>query len=163
MTEWRMIPSVPHYLASDDGQVRWEKGAPRKPYLDKKTGYFYVGFVIGGKRYTRTVHVLVAETFLGPRPPGAQVRHLDGNGGNNRPSNLAYGTAKENAADRERHGTTARGNRSGTAIIDDATVDFIRLLYAAKKAHQYQLAALFRISQAQVNNIVLGKQRRRAA
>jgi hypothetical protein len=33
-----------------------------------------------------------------------QCRHLDGNPSNNRPDNLRWGTAKENAADMIRHG-----------------------------------------------------------
>ena len=54
-------------------------------------------------------HRLLLLTFVGPPPfPGAQVRHLDGNPMNNALDNLAWGTAKENAADRDRHGTTNR-------------------------------------------------------
>lgn len=162
MAEWRDIPSAPRYLVSDEGQVRFcDSTKPRKTFC--QNGYHYVGFFIEKKRHTRTVHSLVADAFLGPRPLGSQVRHLDGNRGNNRLSNLAYGTAKENADDRESHGKTARGQRGGNASIDDASVDFIRLIYATGKASQYQLAALFKISQAQVNNIVLMKQRTRAA
>lgn len=33
----------------------------------------------------------------------AETRHLDGDKVNNKPENLAWGTAKENALDRERH------------------------------------------------------------
>jgi hypothetical protein len=44
--------------------------------------------------------------FEGDRPEldgTCQIRHLDGNEMNNRLSNLKYGTAKENAADRKLH------------------------------------------------------------
>lgn len=57
-------------------------------------------------RYKRVrLHHLVALHFLGPRPPGMQVRHLDGNPGNAALSNLAYGTNSENQMDSVRHGT----------------------------------------------------------
>jgi hypothetical protein len=50
------------------------------------------------------VHVAVALAFHGPPPsPDLLVRHLDGNPEHNWPSNLAWGTREENAADRERH------------------------------------------------------------
>lgn len=85
------------------------------------TGGNYLGVSLCSRRagidkVTRHVHELVALAFLGP-PPSAEheVRHLDGDRTNNRPSNLVYGTAKENAADREAHGRTARGNRNGNS------------------------------------------------
>lgn len=52
----------------------------------------------------RTVHSVVAEAFIGPRPTGHHVRHLDGDQTNNLPGNLAYGTPRENNLDVVRHG-----------------------------------------------------------
>ena len=42
------------------------------------------------------VHSLVAGAFLGPRPIGADVMHLDDNPQNNMLENLQYGSRKEN-------------------------------------------------------------------
>jgi hypothetical protein len=56
--------------------------------------------------YPRTiaVHDLVMTTFVGPRPPEMdEVRHLDGNEGNNHLSNLCWGTREQNAADKRSH------------------------------------------------------------
>jgi hypothetical protein len=50
------------------------------------------------------VHKLVAEAFLGVCPVGLEVRHLDGDSGNPRLGNLAYGTHSENTLDQVRHG-----------------------------------------------------------
>jgi hypothetical protein len=50
------------------------------------------------------VHVIVALTFHGPRPPKAHARHLNGNHFDNRPANLAWGTSRENEHDKRRQG-----------------------------------------------------------
>lgn len=50
------------------------------------------------------VHVLVLAAFVGPRPAGQVVRHLNGIPNDNRLKNLTYGTRSENAKDALRHG-----------------------------------------------------------
>jgi hypothetical protein len=70
-------------------------------------GYERVGLsaTTGSRRKHLLVHALVLSAFVGPRPPGLEIRHLDGNPRHNDLSNLAYGTTSENARDRVRHGT----------------------------------------------------------
>lgn len=81
-------------------------------------GYPSVRLTVDGKRTRLAVHRLVARQFLPPRPSSAhEVRHLDGDKTNNHVSNLAWGTPKENADDRTRHGRTSRGRRHAEAII----------------------------------------------
>lgn len=58
------------------------------------------------------IHVLVAEAFIGPKPPGEEVRHLDGTRTNNVWTNLAWGTRSENMRDKERHGTSWQLNKT---------------------------------------------------
>lgn len=68
-------------------------------------GYRYAYMSGGsGRRISRTVHSLVAAAFIGPRPEGLQIRHLDGHPLNNDVANLRYGTASENQMDRVKHG-----------------------------------------------------------
>lgn len=50
------------------------------------------------------VHALVLLAFVGPRPDGLEIRHLDDNPEHNHLSNLAYGTRSENRHDRVRNG-----------------------------------------------------------
>lgn len=71
----------------------------------KQGGYLAVHMRLkdNGRPSLMSVHRLVAEAFLGPSPfPEAVVRHLDGERTNNRPQNLAWGTQRDNAADRWR-------------------------------------------------------------
>jgi len=63
-------------------------------------------------RKTIRVHNLVAAAFIGPRPRGHQVRHLDGNSSKCWSFNLAYGTAKDNMDDAIRLGRQPYQRRS---------------------------------------------------
>jgi len=158
---WAVIPSQPRYSISDNGLVRFDHtGNIRTPQL-ANTGYAYVTFQSGpnNKAVFWPVHRMVMEAFVGPRPERMQVCHADGNRLNNRLSNLRYGTAKENAADRDWHGMTRRGVTNGNAkITDQSEIDQIRRDYANGTLNQYELARRHGVSQAQINNIVLLKQ-----
>jgi hypothetical protein len=106
------IPSFPGYEADEEGNIwsvetNWRGIGPRvlSSYADDH-GYLRVRLTIAtGKRVKKFIHALVCEAFHGPRPAGFEVRHLDGNRKNNKPSNLAWGTRSENAKDRVLHGT----------------------------------------------------------
>lgn len=52
-----------------------------------------------GRGKTHQVHALVAAAFLGPCPPGQEVRHKDDNRNNPVASNLEYGTRSDNIRD----------------------------------------------------------------
>lgn len=94
---------------SDQGRVRSlarprHPGRVLKPRLDSQ-GYALVTLSQDDQQRTRFVHRLVALAFLGPCPPGREVRHLDGDPANCRVGNLAYGTHRENELDKRTHGT----------------------------------------------------------
>jgi hypothetical protein len=104
---WRSVAEAPDYEVSDLGRVHSRRrGQPKmlRGWLDKK-GYRKV-FIYGpdGRRIERFVHALVAEAFHGPRPEGADTRHLDGDKANNAASNLRFGSRSENELDKVRHG-----------------------------------------------------------
>ena len=113
---------TPGYRVTADGRVfsatNWRGYGERElSQLPHKGGYLSVRMVVDGHRKRFLVHRLVAATFLPARPsPAHEVRHLDGNKLNNAASNLAWGTRKENADDRERHGRTSRGPLHSQAI-----------------------------------------------
>lgn len=59
-------------------------------------GYMQVTLKPGWGRFNKSVHRIVAWAFLGSRPEGYQVDHIDGDKTNNEVSNLRYVTPKEN-------------------------------------------------------------------
>jgi hypothetical protein len=92
-----MLPSIQawpvdgRYLVSSEGYVIGPSGR-RIGTRDSRTGYQLVGYrPRGGQRTTTTVHAMVCETFHGPRPPGQQARHINGNCEDCRAENLHWG------------------------------------------------------------------------
>lgn len=59
--------------------------------------YYSVKLCKNGVRKVWAVHALAALTYLGPRPKGMQINHIDGNKQNNNPTNLEYVTPSGNA------------------------------------------------------------------
>lgn len=109
---WRSVVGYEGtYEVSNRGRVRrvaTRTGRPEERLLKAalfSSGYPGVTLSRDGVRASKSVHRLVAAAFLGPAPEGSQVRHLNGDPTDNRLSNLRYGTALENAADKTAHGT----------------------------------------------------------
>lgn len=61
-----------------------------------KNGYKQVGLCSSGSAIH--IHTLVMMTYVGPRPDGMEIDHIDRNKANNRLENLRYVTRKENMA-----------------------------------------------------------------
>lgn len=121
--QWKTINEAPDYEVSNAGRVRrarpdWQgKYAGRILRAKNHRGYASVVLCTSSGHFTRKVHRLVCEAFNGPCPQDkAHCAHRNGDRSDNTPENLYWATALENAADRERHGRTARGERSGAAL-----------------------------------------------
>ncbi len=164
--EWREIPGVSSfYEVSDCGRVRRKAGVIRrsngrpqtirarvlKSSLDE---WGYPQVRVDGK--TRKVHVLVAYAFLGDRPAGSVVRHLDGNPANNSVGNLAYGTISENVLD----GYSYRGViRSGQKLSEGLAAEIKRRLESGERGRV--LAEEFGVSEQTICDIKHGRLYRR--
>jgi hypothetical protein len=102
----------------------------------------------------------VAEAFYGRCPPGHEVCHEDGDGHNNRLSNLRYGTKASNQADKRRHGTHQDGQRNHAAKLTDEQVSEIRILRTAKVKLK-EIAERFGVRESTVSRIANGVRRAR--
>jgi len=116
---WReVVGHEGRYDVSDQGRVRSHTRPSRPNYLmaisaHHLTGYLFVKlYSEAGQKPNVFVHQLVAEAFIGPRPAGEQVRHLDGNKLNNASTNLAYGSRSQNELDKLRHGTNPNARKT---------------------------------------------------
>jgi hypothetical protein len=98
-------------------------------------------------------HTLVAETFRGIKPKNKGVRHMDGNPENDHPSNLRWGTQKQNMDDAIRHGTTTAGEKNRHAKL--TAIDVIEIRKRRRSGETGKgLAAEFGVSQATICDIV---------
>lgn len=166
---WKPIPNAPGYEISSHGRVRswqvrgfaWKPGRTDKPHVLKtkpgRGGYLVVYLSIDGRIQTLPVHRLAAFAFLGePKSDKLEVRHLDGDPTNNRADNLAWGTRKENADDRTRHGRTARGERQPGAKLNARLVLEIYSLRNSGRSKS-QIGRQFNISRTLVSLIWTGR------
>jgi hypothetical protein len=126
---WLPVPGYPGYEVSDQGQVRsldrevrsrW--GTPKtlkgKLLSQVKVGgsgpggrYWACVLYRNGKGRQIVVHLLVLETFIGPRPQGLYGCHRDDNPDNNRLENLYWGTPTQNVQD------SVRSGRHNSAVV----------------------------------------------
>ena len=126
MTEmWRPVVGFEDcYEVSDQGRVRsldrmigaphgrrWHTGRILAPGA-KSRGHLFVNLSVDGKRCVRLVHLLVLQTFVGPRPDGMEGCHNNGDPSDNRLVNLRWDTKSENTKDRVRHGTHNTANKT---------------------------------------------------
>lgn len=154
---WRTIPGCDGYEASSEGQIRsvdrlvrgcsragreFQKRCKGKQlkYCFDSDGYGMVE--IHGKM--RKVHQLVALAFIGERPDGHQINHIDENKTNNIPENLEYLT-------QEGHN---RVHPTCVLTWDDVVEIRKRL---ATGTSQYALADLFGTTQPNISCIALNK------
>lgn len=98
--------------------------------------------------------MLVLEAFVGPRPPGLDGCHNDGNKLNNSLSNLRWATRKDNMADARTHGTDARGERHPAARITWAIARRIRQLKASSQLTYEQIAQTVGATKYQVGDVI---------
>lgn len=149
----KSVSGFPGYYITDNGDVvsticRGKSELILKPWSDKD-GYQLIRLSRLGKKYTKRVHHLVLEAFVGPKPDGMECRHLDGDPANNHFDNLVWGTVQENTLDKMSHGTITYGEKNGCSKLTEANVLAIR----ADTRKQTKIAESYGIGRAQVSRI----------
>lgn len=163
--EWRPVVGWEgSYSVSNLGRVRREARAipskngsiarlPQRLLSCPRNGWGYRGAILSanGRRKNLAVHRMVAAAFLGPRPTGADINHIDGDKANNLLVNLEYVSRKGNRDHAVRLGLlritgddhwlrrhperVARGTSAAAAKLTDEIVRVIRALGATGMAH----------------------------
>lgn len=120
-------------------------------------GYHRVSLYQDSKHTLRSVHILVAEAFIGPRPEGMEVRHGPKGKLDNTPANLSYGTPLENTWDKIRDGALAQGTRLPQAKLTEDAVRECRARHAADSVSIRLLADEFGVAVTTMWYAIRGK------
>lgn len=160
--EIRQHPEHPLYGCDAEGGAwsRAARGGDNAVWLPMKlrwrSGRPYIGAHTNGKVTNLYISRLVLECFVGPRPLGMHGCHNDGDPKNNRVENLRWDTPRGNQADRIRHGTSNRGEKNGSAKLQESDVVEIRHLRSigVKSA---EVAVMFGVSRATVSFAATGR------
>jgi hypothetical protein len=123
----------------------------------KQPGYLVHTLRRDGKNVRCYAHNLVAEAFIGERPIGHHVNHIDGNKHNNHASNLEYVTPARNIQHAYEIGLNKgnKGEQAGRAILTEEQVNEIRLLRG--KMTQAEIGKLYGVGRGAIANIMQGK------
>lgn len=137
--------------------VRYPEGRLLKPGIGSHGYPTVVLYSPSRKRgLTHTVHSLVLNAFVGPKPDNCEACHNDGNRANASLSNLRWGTRSENQRDKYLHNTSFHGERGPHAKLKNEDVACIRHLLKRKITHK-TIADLFGVSKTTITEISLGK------
>jgi hypothetical protein len=151
----RAIPGYPRYYASPSGHIySTVYGSPRRlSAFQTRQGYLQVNLSC----VRHYVHAVVCLTFHGQRPgDNFQVRHLNGCRTDNAASNLAWGTPKEDASDRIKHGRIPRGTKNRQSKLTLGQIPEIRRLISAGVPLR-RIALSFGVTWTAIQNIRVGK------
>ncbi len=160
ITVWGKLDPDDHYLCSIDGDVISTCGRTKPIKLcPNSTGYLVFGYCKDGIRTMMSVHSFVAKIFLGDRSSeGLIVTHGDKGKLDNSLENLSWGTHSDNnGLDKERDGTTAKGERNGSSKLTEEQVLQIPKL-RSQGLLQREIGDLFGVCQAQISRVLRGKQ-----
>lgn len=151
-----VIPGFPRYVIYSNSDVfNTKTGAWLKKTLDSK---YYVLTLFDDKNRKKRVHLHIAMllSFKGERPfPGAQGRHLNDIGTDNRLENLCWGTHKQNMEDRDANGITKKGESHHNSCI---TEDIAKQILSLRgKIRLYEIAKKFNVSKHVVYGIHSGR------
>lgn len=161
--EWRSVVGYEGlYEVSDLGRVRSLPRARTPGVILTPTinhaGYYRYTLFLNGRRKKHSAMALVLTAFVGPRPPGHDACHRNGDRSNNTLGNLRWGTKSSNQLDRLEHGTDCRGEKHYKSSLTDRQIRVLRGLRRIGVGPA-MLGRLFNITTAAAGNIAAGRTR----
>ena len=124
------VRSVDRLVQYSDGRKYTYKGKMIKLAENKnRGGYLYVRLSHNQRKVLKSLHRLVAETFIENSGNKPEVNHIDGDKGNNKVSNLEWVTSKENSEHAVKNGLIPSGQDSYQAAFSNNQVRDMRKQY----------------------------------
>ena len=136
-------------VVSSEKMTRFIKGRILKQSNDRY-GYLQAHIIIDGKHATKTVHRLIAQTFI-PNPDNLpQVNHKNCNRADNRVSNLEWCDSSYNMKYREKFGE-ALGSSVVAVNLSTLEVSYFH--------SQREASRVLRVNQGNVNSVIKGRRK----
>lgn len=163
---WKDIPDYEgFYQVSNWGHVkgldRIVRNYPIKGRLLalslKSNGYYRITLCKRGTEKYFYVHELVAKAFIGERPKGMEINHIDGVRTNNHLDNLEYVTPKQNGEHATKTGLTPKGERHYSAKLTAEKVLAIRAAYANGGITHKELGKQYQVTREAIREIIRRK------
>ena len=156
--EWRKIDGYDKYYCSDDGHVKNVLTGKLLHRFTGTSGYLNVKLSKCGKVKTRSIHRLVALTFIGNSNPDLQVNHINGIKTDNALGNLEFVTQRENTRHAIEIGLFDNsGQKNGMSKLTDEDIPKIRELLASGEYTQKEIAEMFGVKKNAISEIKLCK------
>ena len=172
---FKTIPSFTDYEISNFGRVKTKSRQIRyvhaktkkelfrqsecrflKEHFNGLTGYKFCQLYKNKKMYNKTIHSLVAETFLVKEILKDTVNHIDGNKHNNCVENLEWCTNEYNHEHATKNGLKAKGSGVSTSKLNENSVHAIKYFLKKGLTHQ-EISIAFNISRVTITLISQGK------
>lgn len=156
--EWKVFKQNDNYSVSNFGNVkRIDKNKLMTLCYDGR-GYLRVCLCKDGIVSHYTVHRMVALTFLGKRPKGYQVNHIDGIKRNNNILNLEYVIPKENYRHAAELGliNPPKGRKHHNAKLIEYDVKEIKEMLSINMTH-FEIAKEFNVTREAITSISRGR------
>ncbi len=154
--KWRDIKGYPGYMVSDHGEIVSFKG--KKPMILRPSitnGYKRLA-LRGPKSIGQfSVHSLVAQAFIGTRPSGQAINHIDFDPLNNKASNLEYCTHNENFWHTYNAGRHCIGEDHHKSKLTPKDIRFIR--ETDHGMNKSELARKFKVWPQTICNVISGE------
>lgn len=162
---WKNYPEFDFIQGSSIGRVRTldrvvsngkgmyvKKGRVLKQWYNN-SGYLYVHSKVNGKKVNRSVHRLVAQTFI-PNPDNLpEVNHINGDRTDNRLVNLEWCTHEYNMAYKEKYGVSAKeaAPKSPVYAVNLITAEVSRF------RSQREAGRELGVNDGGINNVIKGR------
>lgn len=140
---------------TEQGDVfSWQSGEFLTPFRNNM-GYWQVQLYGRRRKQRRTIHVLVLEAFVGPRPPGYVACHKNDDKNNNALENLYWGSRTENMMDAGKNGSREFATYSTRQLTDDDVREIRRMLERGQS--RKSIAKHFQVVPTSISNIERGR------
>lgn len=162
--EAKKIPDFPGYYATPNGDIWGEpkQGTYRthhklKPYAGTNK-YPVLSLHKDKKLFTRCIHRLVLEAFIGPRPKGMECCHNNDNKLDNALKNLRWDTRSNNTKDAYKNGKLcAVGEKNSQAKLNTLQVRIIKRLLNFNTLSCKVISNYFGVSRQTISSIKFGR------